>query len=183
MTQDIDTQELLDTLEGTIQRRTSWYTPLKCNWDITTHRNEVETARYYIYFPREIADIVPLDDSCKDRAAAARRWYRNFVSEKDDEVVSVYDFYKAWPSLKNSTFRVLFASEFLAAYVERGSIEGSVQLHKEVKKIDHMLFISNDTVEKFIKRTCPLLSAGIERWKVLRALKEYLRIYNTQALG
>ena len=175
MTQDVDTQELLDTLEGTIQRRTSWYTPLKCNWDITTHRNEFETARYYIYFPREITDIVPLDDSCKDRATVARRWYRNFVSEKDDKVVSVYDFYKAWPSLKGSAFRVLFASEFLAACVERGSIEGSVQLHKEVKKIDHMFFISDDMVEKFIKRTCPLLSAGIERWKLLTELKEHSR--------
>ena len=175
MIQDIDTQELLDTLEGTIQRRARWYTPLKCTWDITTHRNEFETARYYIYFPREITDIVPLDNSCKDRATAARRWYRNFVSEKDDEVVSVYDFYKAWPTLKSSTFRVLFASEFLAAYVERGSIEGSVQLHKEVKKIDHMLFISDDMVEKFIKRTCPLLSAGIERWKLLTELKEHSR--------
>ena len=175
MIQDVDTQELLDTLEETIQSRTRWYTPFKCTWDITTHRNPSETARYYIYFPREIADIVPLDDSCKDRAAAARRWYRNFISKKDDEVVSVYDFYKAWPSLKSSTFRVLFASEFLAACVERGSIEGSVQLHKEVKKIDHMLFISNDMVEKFIKRTCPLLSAGIERWKLLTELKEHSR--------
>ena len=175
MTQDVDTQKLSDNLEEVIQRRTSWYTPFKCNWDITTHRNPFETARYYIYFPREITDIVPLDDSCKDRAAAARRWYRNFISEKDDEVVSVYDFYKAWPTLKSSTFRVLFASEFLAACVERGSIEESVQLHKEVKKIDRMLFISDDMVEKFIKRTCPLLSAGIERWKLLTELKEHSR--------
>ena len=175
MTQDVDTQELLDNLEKVIQRRAGWYTPLKCTWDITTHRNEVETARYYMYFPKEIIDTVPLDDSCKGRAAAARRWYRNFVSEKDDEVVSVYDFYKAWPTLKSSTFRVLFASEFLAAYVERGSIEGSVQLHKEVKKIDHMLFISDDMVEKFIKRACPLLSASIERWKLLTELKEHSR--------
>ena len=183
MIQDIDTQELSDNLERVIQRRTSWYTPLRCNWDITTHRNEFETARHYIYFPREIIDIAPLDDSCKDRATAARRWYRNFVSEKDDEVVSVYDFYKAWPALKSSAFRVLFTSEFLAtpletflaAYVERGFIEGSVQLHKEVKKIDHMLFISNDMVEKFIKRTCPLLSAGIERWKLLTELREQSR--------
>ena len=126
MTQDVDTKELSDNLEKVIQSRDGWYTPFKCTLDITTHRNPSETARYYIYFPREIADIVPLDDSCKDRAAAARRWYRNFVSEKDDEVVSVYDFYKAWPTLKSSTFRVLFASEFLAACVERGSIEGSV---------------------------------------------------------
>ena len=175
MTQDVDTQELLDNLEKVIQRRAEWYTPLKCTWDITTHRNEVETARYYMYFPKEIIDSVPLDNSCKGRAAAARRWYRNFISKKDDEVVSVYDFYKAWPALKGSAFRVLFASEFLAACVERGSIEGSVQLHKEVKKIDHMLFISDDMVEKFIKRACPLLSSCIERWKLLTELKEHSR--------
>lgn len=175
MTQSVDTQKLLDTLERTIQRKNSWYTPFKCTWDITTYRNPSETARYYIYFPREITDIVPLDDSCKDKATAARKWYKNFVSDKDDEVVSVYDFYETWPTLKSSTFRVLFASEFLAAYVERGSIERSVQLHKEVKKIDHMLFISDDMVEKFIKRTCPLLSAGIERWKLLTELKEHSR--------
>ena len=152
MAQDMDTQKLSDNLEEVIQRRTSWYTPFKCSWDITTHRNAFETARYYIYFPREIANIIPLDDSCKDRAAAARRWYRNFISEKDDEVVSVYDFYKAWPTLK-----------------------GSGQLYKEVKKIDHMLFTSDDMVERFIKRTCPLLSAGIERWKLLTELKERSR--------
>ncbi len=183
MIQDIDTQELSNTLEEVMQRRNSWYTPFKCTWDITTYRNPVETARHYIYFPREIIDIVPLDDSCKDKAAAARRWYRNFISEKDDEVVSVYDFYKAWPALKSSAFRVLFTSEFLAApletflaaCVERGSIEGSVQLHKEVRKLDYMFFISNDMVEKFIKRTCPLLSAGIERWKLLNELKEHSR--------
>lgn len=175
MTQDVDTQKLSDNLEEVIQRRTSWYTPFKCNWDITTHRNPFETARYYIYFPREITDIVPLDDSCKDRAAAARRWYRNFISEKDDEVVSVYDFYEAWPALKGSAFRALFTDEFLAACAERRFIKGSVQLYKEVKKIDHMLFISDDMVEKFIKRTCPLLSAGIERWKLLTELKERSR--------
>ena len=88
MIQDIATQELSDNLEKVIQRRTSWYTPPECNWDITTHRSPFETARYYIYFPREIADIVPLDDSCKDRAAAARRWYRNFISEKDARLFS-----------------------------------------------------------------------------------------------
>ena len=170
MIQDIDTQTILDSLEEVIENRDRWYEPFEYSWEFLAR-----VPKYWYFFPKEIADIVPLDDSCKDRAAAARRWYRNFISKKDDEVVSVYDFYKAWPALKGSAFRVLFASEFLAAYVERGSIERSVQLHKEVKKIDHMLFISDDMVEKFIKRTCPLLSAGIERWKLLTELREQSR--------
>ena len=175
MTQDVDTQELSDNLEKVIQRRAGWYTPLKCTWDITTHRNEVETARYYIYFPREITDIVPLDDSCKYRAAAARRWYRNFISKRDDEVVSVYDFYKAWPALKGSVFRVLLTNEFISTCIERKLTEGSLQLHTEIKKLNYTFFTSADMVEKFIKRACPLLSTCIERWKLLNELKEHLR--------
>ena len=63
MTQDVDTQELSDTLEGVIQRRAGWYTSIKCGWDMATFKDAVDTTGYYAFFPREIADTIPLDDS------------------------------------------------------------------------------------------------------------------------
>ena len=144
MVQNVDTQELLDTLEGVIQQRTSWYTPFKCDWDIATYKNAVDTAGYYIFFPREITDTVPLDDSCKDKAAIARRCYKNFVSEKDDDVVSIYEIYKTWPTLKDDIFQVLCNREFTATCVERKDFKDNPQLQIEVNGLNHMLFTSND---------------------------------------
>lgn len=175
MTQDIDTQELSDTLEGIIQRRNSWYTPIKCNWDMTTFRDAVDTIGYYAFFPREIADTIPLDDSYKDRVAIARRWYRNFISEKDDDVVNIYEVYKTWPTLKDDIFQIVLNEEFAATCVERKVFKDDPQLQTEVNGLNCMLFTSADMAERFIKKNCPLLSSCIERWKLLTELKEHSR--------
>ena len=175
MTQDIDTQELSDILEKIIQRRNSWYTPRRCDWDMDTYRNAVDTTGYYAFFPREIANIVPLDDSYKDRVAIARRWYKNHISEKDDDVVNIYEVYKTWPTLKDDIFQVVLNEEFVATCVETEDFNVNPQLEIEVNGLKYMLFTSDDMVERFIKRTCPLLSAGIERWKLLTELKERSR--------
>ena len=175
MVQDVDTQELLDTLEGVIQRRTSWYTSFKCDWDMATYKNAVDTAGYYVFFPREIIDIVPLDDSCRDKAAIARRWYRSFISEEDDDVVSIYEIYKTCPALKDDIFQVLCNKEFAATCVKRKDFKDNPQLQIEVRRLNHMLFTSNDMVERFIKKNCPLLCTCVERWKLLTELKEHSR--------
>ena len=175
MAQNVNTQELLDTLEGVIQRRSSWYTPFKCGWDMVTYKNAVDTAGYYVFFPREIINTVPLDDSCKDKAAIARRWYRNFISEEDDDVVSIYEIYKTWPALKDDIFQVLCNKEFAATCVKRKDFKDNPQLQIEVRRLNHMLFTSNDMVERFIKKNCPLLCTCVERWKLLTELKEHSR--------
>ena len=175
MTQDVDTQELLDTLEGVIQHRTSWYTPFKCGWDMATYEDAVDTAGYYIFFPKEITSIVPLDDSYKDKAAIARRWYRNFISEKDDDVVNIYEIYKTWPTLKDDIFQVLYTTEFTTTCVKRKDFKSNPQLQIEVNGLNHMLFTSADMVERFVKKNCPLLSSCIEKWELLTELKEHSR--------
>lgn len=175
MTQDVDTQELSDTLEEVIQRRTSWYTLIECGWDVATYRNAVDTVGCYAFLPREITDIVPLDNSYKDRVAIARRWYRNFISEKDDDVVNIYEVYKAWPTLKDDIFQIVLNAEFVATCVERKDFKDNPQLQMEVTGLYHMLFTSIDMAERFIKKNCPFLSSCIERWKLLTELKEHSR--------
>lgn len=175
MTQDIDIQELSDTLEGIIQRRTSWYTPIKCGWDMATFRDAVDTIGYYAFFPREIADTVPLDDSYKDRVAIARRWYRNFISEKDDDVINIYEVYKTWPTLKDDIFQIVPSEEFVAICVERKGSKDNPQLQTEINELYHILFTSVDMAERFVKKNCPLLSSCIERWELLTELKEHSR--------
>lgn len=175
MTQDVDTQELSDILEKIIQRRNSWYTPIKCNWDMDTYRNAVDTAGYYAFFPREIADTIPLDDSYKDRVAIARRWYRSFVSEKDDDVVNIYEVYKTWPTLKDDIFQVVLDKEFVATCVETEDFKDNPQLEIEVNGLKYMLFTSDDMVERFIKKNCLFLNSCIERWKLLTELREQSR--------
>lgn len=175
MTQDIDTRELLDTLEEVIQRRDSWYTPLRSDWDMATYKDAVDTTGYYAFFPREIAYTIPLDDSYKDRVAIARRWYRNFISEKDDEVVNIYEVYKTWPTLKDDVFQVLYNKEFMATCVEGEDSKDNPRLQREVNGLYHMLFTSADMVERFVKKNCPLLSSCIERWRLLSELKEHSR--------
>ena len=175
MTQDIDTQELSDTLEELIQRRDSWYTPLRCDWDMTTFKDAVDTTGYYAFFPREITDTIPLDDSYKDRVAIARRWYRNFISEKDDDVVNIYEVYKTWPTLKDDIFQIVLNAEFAATCVERKDSSDNPQLQTEINGLYHMLFTSVDMAERFIKKNCPFLSSCIERWKLLTELREHSR--------
>ena len=175
MTQDVNTQVILDALEEAMERRTSWYTPIKCGWDMATFRDAVDTIGYYAFFPREIADTIPLDDSYKDRVAIARRWYRNFISEKDDDVVNIYEVYKTWPTLKDDIFQVVPNEEFVAICVERKDSKDNPQLQTEINGLYHMLFTSVDMAERFIKKNYPLLSSCIERWKLLTELKEHSR--------
>ena len=85
--------------------------------------------------------------------------------------------------MKIEPFRIMYERESLDSCPERWNREGSLQLGKEMKKLDHVLFLSDEMAENYIKRTCPLLSSCVERWKILRALKEDLRIHNTQVLG
>lgn len=175
MIQDVNTQELLDTLEEVIQRRTSWYIPVKCDWKDVTSEGKAPIFGRYVFFPKEIANTIPLDDSRKDRAAVARKWYRNYVSEEDDDIVSTYEFYKAWPTLKGSIFHIFYNKEFLESCPERWDREGSLRLCVETKKLDYMLFTSADMVERFTNDNCPFLSMCIRRWKLLNELKEHLR--------
>ena len=175
MTRDVNTQEILDALEEAMERRNSWYTPIKCGWDMATFRNAVDTIGYYAFFPREIADTIPLDDSYKDRVVIARRWYRNFISEKDDDVVNIYEVYKTWPTLKDDIFQIVLNEEFAATCVERKDFKDNPQLQTEVNGLNCMLFTSADMVERFVKKSCPLLSSCIERWKLLTELKEQSR--------
>lgn len=175
MTQYIDTQELSDTLEKIIQRRNSWYTPIKCSWDMATFKDAVDTTGYYAFFPREIADTIPLDDSYKDRVAIARRWYRNFISEKDDDVINLYEVYKTWPTLKDDIFQIVLNKEFAATCVEIEDFKDNPQLKTEVGGLNYMLFTSADMAERFIKKNCPLLSSCVERWRLLTELREQSR--------
>lgn len=175
MTQYTNIQKSLDTLEEVIQRRNSWYTLVKCGWDTATFRDAVDTTGYYAFFPREIADIVPLDDSYKDRVAVARKWYRNFISEKDDDVVNIYEVYKTWPTLKDDILQVVLNEEFVATCVEIEDLKDNPQLKIEVNSLYYMLFTSVDMAERFIKKNCPLLSSCIERWELLTELKERSR--------
>ena len=179
MTQDIDTQTILDNLEKVIENRDRWYEPFEYSW--RSLASGFFTYRYF--FPKEIAEIVPLNDSQKEKIEKARKWYRDLVSEEDDDVVSLYEFPEPWPEMKVEPFRVMYEREFLDSCPERWDRASSIRLGEEMKKLDHVLFLSDEMAENYIKRTCPLLRSFIERWKVLRALKEDLRIHNTQALG
>lgn len=172
MIQDTNTQKLLDTLEGVakvIERRASWYTLDKRDWEDITFPN---SARYYVFFPREIANTIPLDGLCKSKAMIAQSWYRERMSEKDD-VVSIFEFYGAWLNLKGTIFRILLKKEFVATCVEREDLKDNPQLRAEIEKLEVVFFTSTDMAERFVSETCPLLSICIERWKLLNELREY----------
>ena len=178
MTQDMDTQTILNNLEDVIKRRDRWYEPFEYSW-----RFLASVPNYLYFFPKEIAEIVPLDDSQKERTEKAREWFKYNISEKDDDVVSLYEVSKPWPKIRAEPFRVMYRREFLDSCLKGWNREGSLQLGEETKRLDHVLFLSDEMAENYIKRTCPLLSSCVERWKLLRALKEDSRICNTQALG
>lgn len=172
MIQDTNTQKLLDTLEGVakvIERRASWYTLDKRDWEDITFPN---SARYYVFFPREIANTIPLDGLCKSKAMIAQSWYRERMSEKDD-VVSIFEFYGAWLNLKGTIFRILLKKEFVTTCVEREDLKDNPQLRAEIEKLEVVFFTSTDMAERFVSETCPLLSTCIERWKLLNELREH----------
>ena len=175
MSQDIDTQTILDNLEEVIKNRDKWYTPLGYSWEFLINA----APKYLYFFPKEIAETIPLDDSQKEKAEKARKWYRYNITEKDDDLVGMYEFYKSWPELKGEPFRVMYKREFLDSCLKGWNREGSLQLGEETKRLDHVLFLSDEMAENYIKKAYPLLSSCVERWKVLRALKEDLRTYNT----
>lgn len=172
---NMNTQELLNTLEEVIESRNRWYTPIEYSWEFLINA----APKYLYFFPKEIAETVPLDDSQKEKAEKARKWYRYHITEKDDDLVGMYEFYKSWPELKGEPFRVMYKRGFVDSCLTGWNREGSLQLGVEMKLLDHVLFLSDEMAESYIKKACPLLSSCIERWKVLRSLKEDLRIYNT----
>ena len=178
MTHDMDTQTILDNLEKVIKNRDRWYVPMSCTWEFLI--NAVPKCAYF--FPKEIAKTIPLDDSQKEKAEKAREWYRHNITERNDDLVGMYEFYKSWPELKGEPFRIMYEREFLDSCPERWDRASSIRLGEEMKKLDHVLFLSDEMAENYVKKACPLLSSCVERWKALRALEEDLRIYNTQAL-
>ena len=178
MTQDMDIQTILAKLDDVIENRDRWYEPLEYSWEFLINA----APKYLYFFPKEVAEIIPLDDSQKEKAEKARKWYRYNISEKDDDLICMYEFYKSWPELKGEPFRVMYKREFLDSCLKGWNREGSLRLGEETKKLDHVLFLSDEMAENYIKKTYPLLSSCVERWKVLRALKEDLRVYNAQTL-
>lgn len=170
MAQDINTQTILDNLEEVIESRNRWYKPLEYSW-----KSLAEIPKYWYFFPKEIAEIIPLDDSQKGKIKKARKWFRDNVSEKDDDVVSMYEFPEPWPEMKVEPFRILYKQEFLESCAERYDREGSLQLCVEMKKLDYMLFTSDEMLEVFVERNCPILNMRIKRWKLLNELREYLQ--------
>lgn len=171
MTQDTNTRTILAKLEDIVEHRDRWYIPLNNSWELLTREN---SPKKLWFFPKEITEIVPLDDSQKEKAEKAREWYRSHISEKDDDVVSIYEFSRSWPEMKGDAFRILYRKEFLASCVEGWNHEGSLQLSEEMKRLG-ILFTSDEMLEKYIKRTCPLLNSCIERWRLLNKLKESLQ--------
>ena len=108
MTQDIDTQTILDNLEKVIENRDRWYEPFEYDWGFLASG----FFTYQYFFPKEIAEIVPLNDSQKEKIEKARKWYRDLVSEEDDDVVSLYEFPEPWPEMKVEPFRIMYEREF-----------------------------------------------------------------------
>ena len=166
MAQDIDTRTTLAKLENIIERRSRWYEPFEHSWEFLAR-----VPNYLYFFPKEIAEIVPLDDSQKEKIEKARKWFKDNVSEKDDDVVSLYEVSKPWPKMKVEPFRIMYKREFLDSCPERWNRESSLQLGEEMKRLDHVLFLSDEMAENYIKKACPLLSSCIERWKLLVELK------------
>ena len=107
MTQDIDIQTILDNLDKVIENRDRWYEPFEYSW-----RFLASVPNYLYFFPKEIAEIVPLDDSQKEKTEKARKWFKDNVSEKDDDVVSLYEISKPWPKMKVEPFRIMYEREF-----------------------------------------------------------------------
>ena len=172
MIQDTNTQKLLDTLEGVakvMERRASWYTLDKRDWEDITFPNSV---RYYVFFPREIADTIPLDGLCKSKAMIAQKWYKERISVEDD-VISIFEFYGTWSTLKGNIFRILPKKEFVTTCVEREDLKDNPQLRTEIEKLEVVFFTSTDMAERFVSEACPLLSTCIERWKLLNELREH----------
>lgn len=165
----MDIQTALDALESILVRRNRWYEPLEYSREFLARG-----PKYWYFFPKEIANIVPLDDSQKEEIEKAREWYRDYISEKDDDVVSIYEFSESWPEMKGDAFRIICRKEFLASCVEGWNREGSFQLSEEMKRLG-ILFTTDEMLEKYIKRTCPLLNSCIERWRLLNKLKESLQ--------
>ena len=172
MAQDINTRTITAKLEDIIERRERWYVPLKSSWESLTKESSYKKL---FFFPKELAEIVSLDESQKEKAEKAREWYKNCISEKVDDVVSIYEFSKSWSEMKGDAFRILYRKEFLASCVERRGREGSLRLCVEMKKLDYMLFTSDEMLEAFIERNCPILNMRIKRWKLLNELREYLQ--------
>ena len=166
----MNTQTILDNLEEVIESRNRWYIQIDYTWEFLAR-----VPKDWYFFPKEIDEIVPLDDSQKERIEKARKWFRDNISEKDDDVVSLYEFSKPWPEMKVEPFCLLYRRDFLDSCTERCDRESSLQLGKEMRRLDHVLFLSNDMAENYIKKTCPLLSSCIERWKLLNELREYLQ--------
>lgn len=167
----MDTQTALDALEDIIVRRNRWYKPFEYSWRFLA--SGFFTYRYF--FPKEIAEIVPLNDSQKEKIEKARKWYRDLVSKEDDDVVSLYEFSEPWPEMKVKPFRIICEREFLDSCPERWNREGSLRLGAEMRKLDHVLFLSDEMAENYIKKACPLLSSCVERWRLLNELKEHSR--------
>lgn len=161
----------IDALKNIIKARPvdNWYDISPYKWTKLAYLSADELSR--MFFPVEVLDEYSLDFNQKYNAGAAFRLYSRYISAEEDRLVSVYSLEigpKAYRS--KSFFHIELASEF-STFVSHCTEGTSPQMRIELGKMDLVNFTSEDMVEPFFERSCPLIYDYIEKWRLLSEIK------------
>ena len=176
-----DTQDMVSSLETILLDREhddGWYTVDRFKWSKLLGCSE--SVLLGVFFPVEVLEVFKRDTSHEELAQKALS-KSAAMYEGESEVASVYSFYYGLSSsmLSGGTFFHIRFTEsfnrFLDSFVSKVDFHGGCSLllamRRELKKIDHMFFLSHEMVRSYFEKYCPNLNSLLDSWKLVNRLE------------
>ena len=179
--QIIDTQDMISSLETILLDREhddGWYTIDRFKW--SKFLGCSESVLLGVFFPVEVLEVFKRDNSHEELAQRALS-KGAAIYEGESEVASVYSFYYGLsPSMLSggTFFHIRFTesfNRFLDSFVSKVDFYGGCSLlldmRRELKKMDHMFFLSHEMVKSYFEKYCPNLNSLLDSWKLVNRLE------------
>lgn len=176
-----DTQDMISSLETILLDREhddGWYTIDRFKW--TKLLGCSESVLLGVFFPVEVLEVFKRDNSHEELAQRALS-KGAAIYEGESEVASVYSFYYGLsPSMLSggTFFHIRFTesfNRFLDSFVSKVDFYGGCSLllamRRELKKMDHMFFLSHEMMRSYFEKYCPNLNNLLDSWKLVNRLE------------
>lgn len=157
--------ELERALEDIITQRWigEWCTPIETAWNILRWYDANQLKN--IFFPKSVLQESYIHYEENEWAKDAFEFNSDILSEEEDDLISVYSLtFTQEAFTAKRFFHVGFGDNFYT--FARTDCSNRGQLRQEFSKLDRVYFIQKDSVELFLKRSCPLMFSCLTEYRL-----------------
>lgn len=144
-----------------------WCTIFERTWDGLRWCNANQLRN--IFFPKSVLRESYIHYEENEWAGDAFEVNSNILSEKEDDLISVYSLiFNREAFTAKKFFRIGFEDSFRSSiFTSCSNNDKKTQLGQELLKLDRVYFVQKDSVGLFLKRSCPLLFSCLTEYRLL----------------